>query len=348
MSRFLVPLLLCVVALPCAAQDNLRVEGLQGRVETLSSAEQIELLTGLGPRECDGPGHLEAGSMASARLSWPGRASLQTQGRAGLEWRDGHETYLRVFELQHGELEVRRGPLSVQLPWNWNASFEAGAYRLRSLPGGALEIETVAGVAPRVWWERGACLRPVAGPASGERCLLPPDWSATTHGERERHRPWSEVSWPWGMPAEELHVTVETVPDVPVPVLPAPEPAPAPAPAPVPAPVPEAPPLPPYDAALWHGLAREQLELVSSFACERREDLALEPTPHGGLSLRLRSDATRAAWVLRAGSDLELAPGTLVMLDEQGTLLANLGSIRIHPAPKERLAPALAGIAPRP
>jgi hypothetical protein len=338
MPRLLPSLSIAALALPCAAQENLRVEGLQGRVETLSSAEQIELLTGLGPRECTGPGHLEAGSMAAARLSWPGRASLQTQGRAGLEWRDGHEATLRVFELQHGELEVRRGPLLVLLPWNWNASFEPGAYRLRSLPGGALEIETVAGHTPRLWWERGGLLRLFDGPASGEHCVLPPDWNAVVHAERESYRAWGTVSWPWGEPPTELHVSVEPVAQT----------APAPEPAPAPVAQPQAPPLPPFDAALWHGIAREELQLAGNFACERREDLALEPMQHSGFSLRLRSDATRSAWVLRAGSDLELAPGTLVTLDEQGTLLANLGSIKIQRAPKDRPAPAQAGIAPRP
>jgi hypothetical protein len=52
--------------------------------------------------------------------------------------------------------------------------------------------------------------------------------------------------------------------------------------------------------------------------------------------------------VLREGSDLELAPGTLVLLDESGALLANLGSIRSQAHAPERLAPAVSGIAPRP
>ncbi len=335
MRRLLPLLALLVCAHLAPAQERLRIEGLQGRVETLGSSEHVELLTGLGPRDCSGPGLLEAGSMASARLFWPARASLLTQGRAGLEWRGASEVFLRVFELQHGELEVRRGPLLLELPWNWNARFETGAYRLRSLPGGVLEIETVAGSAPHLWWSRDGLMRPCAGPGLGERVLLPPDWSTRSLAAPESHAAWASVSWPWGPAPEALQVTVEPEP-APVPVQPAPAPAPAPA------------PLPPFDAQLWQGHAREELELVGASAIEKREDLAVERTERGLITLRLRSDALRPAWVLRANSDLELAPGTLVLLDEQGTLRANLGAIKSHARPADRPPPQAAGIAPRP
>jgi len=326
MRRASVLIALLALGRSSPAQEILRIEGLHGRVETLGSAERVELLTGLGPRDCPGPGLLEAGSMASARLFWPGRASLLTQGRAGLEWRGGAETSLRVLELQQGELEVRRGPLVLELPWCWNARFETGAYRLRALPGGALEIETVAGAAPRLWWSRAGLMRPCAGPASGARVLLPADWSSTSRAEPEPYSPWAQVSWPWGRVADVLHVTVE------------PEAVPHP---------PEPAPLPPFDAELWHDRAREELELVGAFAIERRDDLALGRSGQAGMTLRLRSDAARPAWILRESTDLELAPGTLVVLDEHGTLLANLGAIRVHPRPEGRPAPAAAGIAPR-
>jgi hypothetical protein len=342
MPRVLLFLALAALARPSAAQESLRIEGLQGRVETLGRSERVELLTGLGPRDCPGPGLLEAGSMASARLFWPTRASLLTQGRAGLEWHGGGEVFLRVFELQHGELEVRRGPLLLELPWDWHARFETGAYRLRSLPGGTLEIETVAGTAPQLWWSRAGLIRPCAGPACGERVLLPPGWSTTSRGAPETHAPWTQVSWPWGQAPETLRVTVEpAAPPVVQATAPLVEQTPA-------VETPPAPVLPPFDAQLWRGLAREQLELVGTFALEQRDDLALERSAHGGITLRLRSDATRPAWVLRASSDLELAPGTLVVLDERGTLLVNLGSIRSHVRPPGRPAPGAAGIAPRP
>jgi hypothetical protein len=316
MPRALLVLVLLALSRPAAAQELLRIEGLQGRVETLGGSRHVELLTGLGPRDCPGPGLLEAGSMASARLFWPGRASLATQGRAGLEWRGNGEVFLRVFELQHGELEVRRGPLLLELPWGWHASFDNGAYRLRSLPGGALEIENVAGRAPRLWWSRAGLLRCVPGPGCGERALLPPDWTATSHAQRETHAPWAQASWPWGSPPERLEVTVE----------PLAEPA-------------AAAELPPYDAALWRGLAREQLELVGACAVERRDDLAVERSALGDFTVRLRSDAARPAWVLRPDADdLELEPGTLVLLDGQGLLLANLGAFRVHARPQGRPA----------
>jgi len=330
MRRASICFALLVLGRSAPAQELLRIEGLHGRVETLGSAERVELLTGLGPRDCPGPGLLEAGSMASARLSWPGRASLLTQGRAGLEWRGRGEASLRVLELQHGELEVRRGPLVLELPWCWNARFETGAYRLHAQPGGALEIETVAGAAPQLWWSRAGLIRPCAGPACGERLLLPPDWSSTNRGEPEPYAPWAQVSWPWGRVAEVLHVTVD--PQVESHAVPAP---------------PEPAPLPPFQAQLWHDHAREELELVGAFAIERRDDLALGRSGQAGITLRLRSDATRPAWILRESTDLELAPGTLVVLDEQGTLLANLGAIRVHARPEGRPAPASAGIAPR-
>jgi len=321
----LVALIVC--ALPGVAQEHLRIEGLQGRVETLGSSERVELLTGLGPRDCGGPGLIEAGSMASARLSWPSRASLLTQGRAGLEWRGAGETFLRVFELQHGELEVRRGPLQLELPWGWNARFDAGAYRLRSLPGGALEIETVAGCAPHLWWSRAGRMWPCAGPQSGERALLPPDWSPEKRGTPESRSAWPEVSWPWAQAPEPLQVVVE-------PVRTAAQVEPA--------------PLPPFDPALWRGHARGELELVGPCALEKRDDLSVGRTETGGIVLRLRSDARAPAWVLRANSDLELEPGSLVLLDAEGRLRANLGAIRSHARPAERPAPSLAGIAARP
>jgi hypothetical protein len=331
MRRVLPIVALLVCALPGVAQERLRIEGLQGRVETLGGSERVELLTGLGPRDCGGPGLIEAGSMASARLFWPTRASLLTQGRAGLEWRGAGETFLRVFELQHGELEVRRGPLQLELPWGWNARFDAGAYRLRSLPGGALEIDTVAGRAPHLWWSRDGRMWPCAGPQSGERALLPPDWSPERRGTPESRSTWPDVSWPWGQAPEALQVVVEPVP------------APAPAPAPV-----EPAPLPPFDPALWRGHARAELELVGPCAVEKRADLSVERTPTGGIVLRLRSDAGAPAWVMRANSDLELEPGTLALLDAEGRLRANLGAVRSHARPAERPAPEVAGIAARP
>jgi len=329
MRPLLALLLLCAFARPAPAQEALRIEGLQGRVETLGSTNHVELLTGLGPRDCIGPGLLEAGSMASARLYWPTRASLMTQGRAGLEWRGGEAVSLRVFELQHGELEVRRGPLLLELPWHWNASFETGAYRLRSLPGGALEIETVAGRAPRLWWSRDGFLRPCVGPQAGERALLPPDWSPEPGANEPRRAPWTQVSWPWGSAPERLQVSVEPQP------VPQAEPESAP-----PAP-------PPFDAQLWRGLARESLERAESVLLERRDDLACQRGERGELTLRLRSDAARPAWVLRECGDLELAPGTLVVLDARGTLLANLGAIRSHPPTAGRPSPAESGVAVR-
>jgi hypothetical protein len=340
MPRAFVLCLLFVLAPRAAAQETLRIEGLTGRVETLGSSERVELLTGLGPRDCPSAGLLEAGSMASARLYWPARASLMTQGRAGLEWRGGAALFLRVFELQHGELEVRRGPLLLELPWNWNASFETGAYRLRTLPGGTLEIETVAGTAPRVWWSRAGLMRPFQGPACGERVQLPQGWSPKLVGAPEEYAAWSQISWPWGETphAEELHVTVEAPVEVRV------EAPSTPAPAPEPPKV----ELPPFDAQLWRGFSREQLELAGPIAIERREDLAVERSQAGGWTLRLRSDAPRAAWVLRESSDLELAPGTVVVLDAKGALIANLGSIKSQARPEARPAPLQSGIAPRP
>jgi hypothetical protein len=339
MSRTLALLILSLCTSAASAQDTLRIEGLQGRVETLGSSRRVELLTGLGPRDCPGAGLLEAGSMASARVYWPARASLMTLGRAGLEWRGGAETFLRVFELQHGELEVRRGPLVLELPWNWNASFETGAYRLRSLPGGALEVETVAGHAPQLWWSRGGLVRPCAGPACGERAILPPEWSPTLRGAPEEHAPWSQVSWPWGPAPGGLRVAVE----------PRAEPGPSTGPSTGPTTGPEPAQAPPaFEPLLWRGHERGELELVGACAIERRGDLALALGEQGMLTLRLRSDAPRPAWVLRASSDLELAPGTLVLLDAQGTLLVNLGSIRSHASPAGRPAPEASGIAPRP
>lgn len=328
MRRLLSLVALLVPVLCAPAQEPLRVEGLHGRVETLGTSERVELLTGLGPRECAGAGLLEAGSMSSARLCWPARASLLTQGRAGLEWSAAPGISLRVFELQHGELEVRRGPLQIELPRGWNARFESGAYRLRSQPGGALEIETVAGEAPQLWWSRDGRVWPCAGPRSGERALLPSDWSPPRRGTPESRAAWSEVSWPWGDVSEALQVHVQPVP------LPAPaEVAPA--------------PLPSFDRTLWRGFTRAELELVGPIAVEKRDDLAVQRTETGGIKLRLRSDARTSAWVLRESSDLELEPGTLVLLDAEGHLRANLGALRSHARPAERPAPLAAGIAAR-
>lgn len=409
MARLLVPLCLLVSALPTAAQECVRVEGFAGRVETLSDRAQVELLTGLGPREYAGAGHLETGALARARLSWISRASLELCGRAGLEWSARGEGRLRAFEIERAELEVRRGPLLLDWPGGWHARFDTGAFRLAAQPGGALALETVAGCAPRVWISSGATFHEVHGPRAGERIVIGMP-AGQPPAQSERWQPWSSVSWPWGAdaapteptrPAEEPPALTPALPP-PVPEEPArdpeppaavretlilprgglrvppeeqvPHPAPepetapaapsaqAPAPefrgepqpapqapsahpasdaAPVPAPVPE----PTHDAALWAGLAREEIVHCGALATELRAELALETTASGGIALRLRSDATRPAWVFRSGSDLELLPGTLAVFDGQGRLLAELGRLLEHPAPPGRCAPAAAGFA---
>lgn len=414
MTRALVPLL--VLALPpcAAAQQGVRVEGFAGRVEALTDSARIELLTGLGPREYEGAGHLESGASSRARLTWASRASLEILGRAGLEWSAHGAAGVRAFELERAELEVRRGPLLLDWPGGWHASFAAGAYRLSARPGGALELETVAGGAPRVWTCDGASFRELAGPAPGERLVIGAAAPAWSQARPERWSPWESVSWPWGAerdlpagaplvhearapsagspldaePAPEALVlprgeraletpaqpglverhepelapqpAPETAPEIePVlrgdpgvapqpceePVAPACEPTPAPQP---PAPsMPSAPPAAPaFDPAQWGGLAREELVVCGALATQKRADLVLESTPSGGIALRLRSDAARPAWVFRAGSDLELLPGTLALFDAEGRLFAELGRVLEHAAPAGRCAPSAAGFAP--
>ncbi len=397
MPRLLIPFALTVAALPCRAQERVLVEGLSGRVETLSDSARVELVTGLGLREYAGAGHLESGALSHARIAWRSRASLELHGRTGLEWMADGVPELHAFELERGDLEVRRGPLHVVLPGGWHASFGAGAFRLGSQPGGALEIETVAGEAPRVWWTSGGALRVVQGAEPGERVVLGVCEPPRAPVERERWHPWPAVSWPWGEPAArvpsiepsiEPPVVPAAAPEVPAPrpapeparealILPrvvaepareaepepgtelAPEAAPASEPVAAPEPAPEAPPAPSaapaaesaptpapaFDPAQWGGHAREELVLCGALATERRSDLVLESTTSGCFALRLRSDAPTNAHVFRAGTDLELLPGTLALFDAEGRLFAELGRVLEHPAPPARPAPAAAGLA---
>jgi hypothetical protein len=182
------------------------IDVLEGRVE-LASESGVERRDG-GGRELvrDGPAYFEAGATARVRLRWRSCASLELAGPAAFEWRESHGPsgglYLDVKRIERADVEVRRGPLRLELPGGWLVHLARGAAHLQRRPDGSYDVEHVAGAPLLVGYE------PASGQVRPPQTVLP---GATIHLAAERvagtlpadspgetkHAPWTGSSWPW-------------------------------------------------------------------------------------------------------------------------------------------------------
>lgn len=214
----LVPLLLAA----CAGLPPVHIDVLAGRADLASPLGIVPLRPGAKPIERNGPGYLELGAISRLDLRWRGVASLELEGAGALEWRgsqgDEDALSLEVLRLDKLSVEVRRGPLRLELPGGWRATLTHGALHVRTLSDGTLELEHIAGapllVAPG----------PVDGRTSppwtvlaGSKVLLAPasDAPQAASGRKplaqERRdtswaqpatcgAPWTSFQWPWSEP----------------------------------------------------------------------------------------------------------------------------------------------------
>jgi hypothetical protein len=147
---------------------------------------------------------LEVGAGAEVRVSWSGQASCELWGPALLAWnvepaQANAESGLRfsVEELGWADLEIRRGVHRLDLPGSWSAKLETGAYHLRSLPGGPIEVRHHAGSPAELTWSGDAeHVRPplTIYPGSSLRLDRPPEGPADRTRKAEA---WQDPSWPW-------------------------------------------------------------------------------------------------------------------------------------------------------
>lgn len=202
------------------------------RLEVLEGRAQLALESGIqslaGPEaELDhrGPGFVSSSALSRLSLRWRGAATLELEGAASLEWRAcerGQGLSITLEDVDRATLEVRRGPLRLELPGGWLAHVRFGAAFLRRLPDGSVALEHVAG-APILLSRSGARdgVRPPWTVLPGARLRLEESadeprtvagarsrvfeiWGRAEEGEREsepRGKPWSGFAWPWSEPA---------------------------------------------------------------------------------------------------------------------------------------------------
>jgi hypothetical protein len=204
----------------------LRLEVLEGRAE-LATESGVHALEGPeAEREHFGPGFVRSSALSRVSLRWRGAATLDLEGAASVEWRASERSQglsITLESLDRATLEVRRGPLRIELPGGWLAHLRFGAAFVRHLPDGSVRFEHVAGApillsrtdardGARPPWTvlPGARLRleesgEVPRSVGGARSRVIEVWARADDGAREsepRGTPWTGFAWPWGEPAE--------------------------------------------------------------------------------------------------------------------------------------------------
>ncbi len=147
---------------------------------------------------------LEIGAGAEVRVSWAGQASCELWGPAKLEWsvepgQADQESGLRfqIDELGWADLEIRRGVHRLDLPGHWSARLESGAFHLRSLPSGPMEVRHHAGTPIELFWSGDpAHVRPPITVYAGSSLRLerPPEGPVD---QTRKADAWQDPAWPW-------------------------------------------------------------------------------------------------------------------------------------------------------
>ena len=215
----LAPLPALAVQEPSAARaDVARIQVESGRAVVTSGRSDVLTLRAAEERLVGGPAHVEVAAGAQVRLSWAGRASLDIYGPAALQWdlAPGEEEPAgalatwssrglewRLFDAAWVDVEVRRGRHFLHLPGDWRAECAHGAWHVRGLASGPLELHCRAGGPTELLYEgRAAAARPplVLHPGSAVRLdRLPRAERLDDEGE---HEAWAKPAWPWRSEAD--------------------------------------------------------------------------------------------------------------------------------------------------
>lgn len=201
----LAPLLLSLAPAPVDPALRGRLELVQGRAILATDSGPRRLGRLSGAVLLAGPGHLELAAGSTAELAWPGLASLRLEGPGSLAWQSltpQEPLLLELRSLASAELEVRRGPLRVDLPQDWRLGLHTGAYSLEALPGGATVLQHRAGRPARLTWVGGeGYAPPPATLRAGERARLAGGHAAPPASDPSASAgPWQLQDWPWAAP----------------------------------------------------------------------------------------------------------------------------------------------------
>ena len=198
---------------PSAAHaDVARVEVHQGRARISHAGQEAMGLSRGDSALTEGAAHLELRPGGRARVSWAGRASLELWGPAAIQWESeapsGPEDPMRTFpdrglevtffDVSWADFETRRGEHVLRMPGEWRLDCRRGAWQLRGLPTGPLELRHHAGEAATLTWlgdpDRA---RPPLAVYSGSSIRI--DRPAGAPVDRGGRAPWGEDEdqWPW-------------------------------------------------------------------------------------------------------------------------------------------------------
>lgn len=217
--RRLLPLFLLapLASAPAAAQGNLdsaHLEVHRGRVVLLNGGQGERTLRTGDAHVATGSTHIEVGTGAEVRLSWPGTASLHVWGPSSVQWQveappagsaAGTAPTLKwlVQDLAWCDLEVRRGKHELSLPGSWTAQVAPGAVYLRGLPSGPVELRLHAGEPVRLDWSGDASqARPpvLVNPGSSVRLERP---TAAPADKSSQAKAWGrDAEWPYRSAAD--------------------------------------------------------------------------------------------------------------------------------------------------
>ena len=185
---------------------RLRVEA--GRALVLGSDGLRTQLPGEGDRALLGPLQVEVPPGSRALLRWPGHASAEITGPAGLVWRPRTKTESEHWALLGRgsfELEVRSGVVLAELAPGWHARLAAGAWRVEGLADDSTRLLHRAGAPLELAWRGpGRRLLPPTFVQPGEWLRLTATPAQPSPRDQSRSAPaWSQdtpVRWPFGTP----------------------------------------------------------------------------------------------------------------------------------------------------
>ncbi len=162
-----------------------------GRAQLIEGLELRSLNPSSGTLSLSGSAYLECGPGSEIEVLWRGLASARVLGPAALEVdpaleidHEGPEApHLWLEHFQTVELEARRDVLVVRLPGEDVLAIGSGAVRLRSLPGGDVELLNRGGESLELRRAPRPATRARGGSQGASTLTVPP-------GSRARLGPW--------------------------------------------------------------------------------------------------------------------------------------------------------------
>lgn len=120
---------------------------------------------------------------------------------------------------------------------------------------------------------------------------------------------------------------------------PEPQPDPGPRPEPEPAPEPEPEPEPAvYTPDQWRGFDMSELNHAGSIVAERSSDVEYRILGQGRCKIIVSSSATEPRWCFTPKVDLQMQPGSVAIIEKDGTLRMSFGEVQEFDAPADRPA----------